>query len=104
MHAQLELGQPVKGMTFADKLHLYLLPDVTDWWAKAPSLPAVMGKSVAQGRNGGWQPPANPLAVDGILPGNCLKDNLITAIPGGEENVIDVGNNRDGPRAPVDIE
>lgn len=103
MHTQLEHGQPVKGMTFADKLHLYLLPEVKDWWNSTPSLPAQMKKGMqSQGDRGAWQPLGNS-CFDGIS-GNCLQGNLITTIPGGEENVVDVERSKHGPRAPVDIE
>ncbi len=102
MHTQLEHGQPVTGMTFAEKLHLYLLSDVKGWQQSTPSLSVQMKKKVAPaGGHGGWQPLDNSYFE--ALNGNSLRDHLITTIPGGEENVINVEGDKHGPRAPVDI-
>ena len=50
---------------------------------------------------GAWQPLANPVTARG----NCMLDNLILNIPGGEEHIAKVEPQQKvaGPRVPVDI-
>lgn len=106
MHLQLEHGVPVQGMTFSDKMSLYMIGHTSEWWEVAPCLTARMKLRRADPAQvkGTWLPLPNPIALPHL--GNTLLLNLIRGIPGGEENVALAGpgnHNGSGPRAPVDL-